>query len=133
MTSLFSDLFPDQFFDIDSSPARVHQAVFRLRETLRKNEVPVEIESTQFGFCVKKRDKNITLRKAIENGFTYRIDHRVEELKKKFQSAFFRSSEAQEFLNLSKSTLQRLLNEQIQSGNIVQLGQGKGSIYKFAA
>lgn len=50
---LFSELFNGEHFDIESSPARVHQAVKQARKTLKNSDIDLEIVSENNLFSIK--------------------------------------------------------------------------------
>lgn len=51
--TLFADLYPNEYFDIDSSPQRIHQLLRRTRRWLETNEVPALIEEALGSYCLK--------------------------------------------------------------------------------
>lgn len=56
MGELFAEIFPDDHFDIFSSPNRLHQILFRTREWLNEENIPLEIvENCKISLQVQRR------------------------------------------------------------------------------
>ena len=129
--SLFSELFPQENFDVFSSPNRVHQLLWRLRKWVEANHLPVELiehnglysfhRSEAFAFVVPRED--------------LRVDENVLHLRQ-LQSHFrdklsFTPREAQVCLNISASSFKRLAQWGLKEHKLRREGASRATIYKL--
>jgi len=130
VAGIFADLYPDQYFDIDSSPMRVHKVISRTKEQLAKFEVPLLIKNGKFGVRLEKSDE-LSVNVDSDRSLKTRSDFRIDRLKHLFGQGFFTSQEAQEALGLSSSNTHRMLTEAVLSGSLLQTGKKRGRLYRF--
>lgn len=124
--SLFSALYPEEHFDIFTSPARVHQVLFRTRQWLADSRLPVEIQESgqtyslnvtgSFGFKVPGG--------AYEIGGHSAQLNRLETLANEFTSR-----EARAVLGMSPASCKRILKWAVENGKLSR----RGSKYSRAA
>lgn len=126
--AIHSNLFHEDYFDIDSSPRKIHQLVLRVRDLIKSLEIPVEIESGPLGYKIKKMSEQMAILLPIESAGQ---DQRQMRLKKIFGTSLFKRSEADAVLETSRSSTQRYLEELEEAGLIVSVGSGHGKMYQF--
>lgn len=128
--SLFARLFPREYFDPSHSPARVHQALRRLRLWLAEQRIPLKIEcraqcyflSLHAPFAVRLP---LSLRHSIGP-----LDQ-VEKLQTQFKGRpSFSAKEAREALALPKATTTRHLQTALAVEKIERMGRGKNTRYR---
>jgi hypothetical protein len=129
---LFAALFPDEHFDIFSSPHRVHQIIYRCRHWIARNGFPIEI-SESFG--------NYSLRRTGEFGFLVPLERMsverpaliLQSLRAKFGGPYgFTARAAREHLDISSGTFQRFLTWAVAEGHLQRTGQNKATRYRVA-
>jgi hypothetical protein len=129
--ALFSELFPDEHFDVFSSPNRVHQLLWRLRKWTEANHLPLELIehngfyslhcSAAFAFVVPREG--------------LRVDENVLHLRQ-LQSHFhdkpsFTPREAQACLNISASSFKRLAQWGLKEQKLQREGASRATVYKL--
>lgn len=129
--TLFSDLYPDDYFDINSSPRRVRQLIARTRKWLKANNLLAEItqQSGQFRFDIHGSfGVLLTLETtAIDSPSTY-----FEELKAKFPpGSLFTAQSACAALNWPRSSFLRIIEQAAKKGLVVKSGQGRATRYEI--
>jgi tetratricopeptide (TPR) repeat protein len=133
MGSLFHELYPDEFFNIDTSPPRIRQAILRAREWLDRHQIPASIEHSQgaYRFLITG-----------EFGVRMELDHqeisptmvRWQQLKEKFPSDIsFTSEEACHQMGWSRTTFRRLADWACQNELLSRSGTGKATAYQIVS
>ncbi|MGE4132351.1 MAG: hypothetical protein AB7F86_11985 [Bdellovibrionales bacterium] len=125
---LHAELFPGEYFNIYSSPNRVHQTISRARRWLEKNELPATIEVRHSTFSVKvHRGVGIEL----DSGAAVATDPRLLKLKQAFGLDYFSATEARAKLQLSRSSFQRLASAAAERGLMKRYGHGSAVTYQI--
>lgn len=128
VNSFFAKLFPQEYFNIFTSPTRVHQAVNRARRWIEAQKLPLAIESSKQGYFLK-----------VQAGINFRIplyrdsidvgEEHLKKLRQKFGENPFNAKEARLLLSLSSSALQRLLNQSKADGKVESYGASTSTVY----
>ncbi len=131
LAAVHSKLYPQAYFDPESSPARVRSIKTALRGWLKENKVPLRISSAN-GFLrlVPYGAVSVKLRLKTEN-----IDRKallLEKVKEVFPTSPFSTREVGKVLQLSKMSVLRLLQNAKGEGAVFESGQGKRRRYSFA-
>ncbi len=133
IAALFADIYPDEYFNIDSSPIRIRQLVQRLRKWFAENSHPVQIfyDITGYRLVVSKglgfvldRNSNHALQSADDLFF--------QKLKTSFKNSFFNINEACCLLDISESSFHRLIRKKMVTGQINKCGKARATTYRFA-
>ncbi len=119
---LFAQMFPDEQFDISSSPGRVHQILRRTRTWMKENQIPAVIDETDEYYSLK-----------LAGNFSFRIPldfKRVDPHESQFERLMavcgenpFSMKEACTRLGISEATLQRLIKAGLKEGRIEDAGK----------
>lgn len=127
---LFSELYPDEHFDVNSSAFRIHQILRRTRRWLEENEIPASIEQHdgKYRFVIQG---NFSIR-------TPRIKPQIQtqwvkwqELKLHFPGGVqFTAQEACSKLNMSRSGFHRLVEWAMKYGELRRNGHGKMTVHE---
>jgi len=134
---IFSNIYPDEYFDVDSSTLRVHQLVKRVREKIEELEIPISLELGSSGYKIRKKSLDVRLRlplmseATLESGLALENDERLEKLRFLFGQAYFKIDEGAECLGLSRSTMQRYLGSLLERGLLETAGAGRGKLYRL--
>ncbi len=129
---LFAELFPDEKFDIFTSPNRIHQLLFRTRHWLESNQIPVALEEVE---------GNYSLRITGEFSFRVALEREAEESHEvmwrklnrlKGDSAVVSAKEAREALGMSRSAFHRLSVWALETGLAQKQGNGNAVRYRIS-
>lgn len=131
---LHSLLFPNEFFNIASSPDRIRQLIRRTRAWLHTKRYPVEIRESD-GFYRLQITGDFSFRIPLERQAVDLTALQVQQLKRHFGGReFFSTQDICQALDVSTTTAHRLLREGISSGVVLRIGPVKRPIgYKIAA
>lgn len=133
MGTLFSELYPNEHFDINSSSFRMHQILRRTRRWLESNKIPASIEHScgnyrldiHGDFCI-----NVPLRRSAIEAHSLKW----QELKTCFPLGVkFTAQEACDKLNLSRSGFHRLAEWATNMGELIKSGSGKSTVHEVAS
>lgn len=125
---LFAGLFPGAYFDPATSPARVHQALKRLRRWFRENRIPLDVVCARRRYSLVPRGPvAVRIPLALRKSESLDPLSRLEE----GLAAEFTAKQARELLGLSKATVTRLLASAVDSGKLARRGRGKLVRYEF--
>lgn len=124
---IFSNLFPDQYFDIEVSPNRVHQIASRARAWLEENRVPARLEEDGGSYSLRWRDNVALLARSASIRYT-----KVEFLFERFRDHRPVALSAREWavrLGFSPEKVKRLLREARATGLVDVERKGPYSRY----
>lgn len=127
--SIFQSLFPDEHYNPLSSPNRVHQAVRGLRAILNNYSLDIEEVRGNYRLTTEKLI-SIILSKKID--FSSRSSSRIELVRETCPLEFTTKQVAQQ-LHCSIKTAQRLINESLETGECIKVGQGTKTLFKWTA
>ena len=136
MYTLFEVIFPNDYFNPDSSVNKIHQAIKRARDWLKKKKIPLFItqENEEYFFTgdveikIYLKDRIRSVEKRREES----LFHELDILKNYFKDEVFNLQEASK--NLKHSNLrktQRLIKRALEQNIIVRMNQGKNTTYQF--
>ncbi len=131
--SLFSAVYPDEHFNVESSPGKVRQILFRTNKWLANADLPCEI-----------RFINGSYRLSIFGSFALRIplklasvdpmQARKRTIEKQFPGGTsFTAEEACTQVGWSRSTFHRFSQWAIKNGEIIKRGAGSAIKYEIAS
>jgi len=130
--TLFAALFPDEHFNAWSSPNRVHQLLRRTRRKLEEGGFPVTITENDGTYQIAA-EANFELIVSREHQAVSRDEAHIAKLRVAMGTSNFSVSDAQETLQVSKATAQRLLRRGVDSGVLGMAGNGPATKYYLAA
>jgi len=132
---VFSNLFPDEYFNPDSSPERISQAVKQLRHWFFINEIPIDIQ-VQNG-CYRLQATGAYAFKILKNAKSAKdlldvsFEIRIRQLKIKWPYKSFSISHATNELKISATAVRQLLNEALKRKLLFKTGAGRSTVYRF--
>lgn len=128
-SALHQALFPGEYYNPSSSPARVAQAVSRTRRWLRTHRVPMTVQSRD-GQVFLEATGILTLRLPL-----YLPDSRsgwlLVRLKSLYGDRKFTSAEVVKSCGVSARSARRHLEQGCASRALVRQGKGRGAGYRF--
>lgn len=129
---VFSFLYPGEYFNPNTSPNRVHQAINRLREWFVAQHIPLTIEEANGAY---KLDFSGPFAILVPDKPLPRHGKEIEfaQLQAIFQSEGFTARQAREKLGVSVGTVHSLLNWALTNGKARKIGRGVKTKYKIAA
>ncbi|MCB0386846.1 MAG: hypothetical protein KDD43_15740, partial [Bdellovibrionales bacterium] len=129
--ALFGHLYPDDYFDANSSPTRIHQILRRLRRWLESEGWPIDIKGRGHAFSLSA-SAPVRLRLTLSENLYLpgsrerQLDHLVELFGKKA----FSSSQAAEALGVSKRQINKLMLADSENRFLI-VGSGPQTKYQF--
>ncbi len=132
---IFRLLYPGEFYDVDSSPGRVKNVLFRLREFSKTQKLGFEILEKDRGFKLYLGNK-FGVKIPDQSLFEVLQDRQlflISSLRQKFSGSDFTKAQAMEILNLSSTQAWKVLRGGVDQGLLVNLRQGNKQIYRFKA
>jgi tetratricopeptide (TPR) repeat protein len=130
--TLFTELFPGEYFDIFSSPDRVHQILKRTRQWMEATDLPLEIEQRQFSYRLALKGP-IAFRLALERRAVdwFGIQARkAEGILKRDQA--ISGGDFKKAMELTEAEYKRYLKWALDEGKITRVGGGRSTSYKAA-
>ncbi len=126
---LFGMLFPEEHYDIYSSPNRVHQLLFRLRKWCEEQNLPLEIQQEQDAYKLSTSPE-LALIVPYEKR-TPDVNHQVlQNLKQAFPNeTCFKLKQASESLGIAASQLRNVCNWAQEQGLMEKSGAGSSTLY----
>jgi hypothetical protein len=131
MGEIFVELFPGEYFDIFSSPNRVHQLLFRTRDWIAQQNLPLEINELAGGYSLKT-----TAPFAFKIPLNRRPVEGYHQLLEKISSLFgaddvFQSKSVREVLGISRQTFSRFATWAVENGKLEKIGSHNKASYRF--
>ncbi|MCM2281990.1 MAG: hypothetical protein NDI61_09110 [Bdellovibrionaceae bacterium] len=129
--TLFSELFPKEYFNPHSSPARVRQVIQRLRDWFLTANIPLDVDVSKSEFKLKG-DAPYLLRVHLTYQPRNRQTGKLETLKAAWPYKSFSADEAAKELQCSHRAVSRLLSWALKNKKIIRSGQGRSTRYRFS-
>lgn len=127
---LVSKLYPDEYFNPESSPQKAWQIVDRLRTWFKQSNLPLDIEihedSCQLIATESCQIPVHDIRELIASD-----DGQVIKMASHFQNRPFAAQDVSELFGISKRSAQNLCQKCLKSKKIVQTSAGRTTRYKF--
>jgi hypothetical protein len=130
ISEIFSELCPDEYFDINTSPARIHQVITRSRRFFEQQHIPVAISTIEPGFSLQIQGP-FSFRVPFERGSVAGPQAQIEKLRQ-FDASEFSVDDVSRHLNTSKPTARRILRWGVDQGHFVRIGAGPTTKYRFS-
>lgn len=134
VADLFVQLYPDEYFDIFTSPSKVHQAVRQTKIALKKSGIinPEPFEENNGSYFLKTHDFRIRVSDDLEILDWYFIH--LEKVQNKLRkNKALSASEIMELLNIKKSPYWRFMRWATENNYLVALGKGPSKRYILPA
>ena len=128
---LFFELFPGSYFDLESSPDRVHQIIRRARQWLEASALPVSIAEFD-GFFSLRIDGAFAFRLPLQREPVDSQKLRFDRLRREFGArGGFTAQQARELLGVSRFTLQTLVKWAFDANELERVGTSNQVAYRF--
>lgn len=130
--SVFTRLFPGEYFDIHSSPDRVNQIFRRARRWLELNEIPVVLacKDGHFGLTITG---SFAFRIKVQRPSVSNEDVTLARLRASFGGdRWFTPRQVRERLDMRRTVLSSFLTWAVEEGHLVREGGGRSIRYRHA-
>lgn len=128
--SLFSELFPDEVFNPDSSPDRIYQLIRRLRQWIKKNQLPIQLTESRGFYSIALQGK-MAFRVPMDIQLASKEAFLLSELSSHFVTKTFTAAKACELLGLSRTSFKRFINWAQDHNHVEKQGSGPKTHYKI--
>jgi tetratricopeptide (TPR) repeat protein len=129
--TLYSYLYPGEHFDINSSPLKVRQQLWRARNWLVENNIPAKIVQTHSSYKLNI-DGDFGIKVSLASAPTDFTSVKWRELQRAFPAGTrFSAEQACEKLNLSRSAFYRLVRPILIAGQLLKFGENKSTQYEM--
>lgn len=128
--SLFAELYPGEYFDIFSSPQRVHQLLRRARRLIEANGLSLTIERRGQGYILAGE---IGLDVPRRRSSVARNDDQFEKLKRTLpRGRKLSAGQIQRALDFTPGEFRWFVESAVNAGVLIRTGQRAGTRYKLA-
>jgi hypothetical protein len=123
-------LYPKEFFNPDSSPAKVYQAVKTLRRCFEVNKVPIKVIDSDDGYQLSiHKDYQLKIPKYFQ---TKKQElYEIDLLKTKITLTYFTAIDIMKVLKVSRSSANRIIKKAVESKLLEKEGFGNATRYNF--
>ncbi len=129
--SIFGEMFPDEYFDVFSSPQRVRQLVYRARRILNAAGLPLTIAEEDGRYSAKLGE--LFVRVSLDRRKPSNEEFFISRIQSQFGTRPFTNTEVRALLGLSAGSSQRFLAWAIGAGQANKLGKGPATVYVLTA
>lgn len=130
MDELFSDLFPNEYFNPNTSTQRVSQLVYRLNHWLEKKGVPLFFESINYQYHLRTKTSFAVEFEETPEALT-QSSFRREQAQNLIGESRFTAKGLVQLLDVSVRSAQNLCREWIRDGSVIKKGKGPSTFYYF--
>ena len=131
MAFLHRTINPDEFYNPETTPHRMHMLITRLRGWLKKNRLPISVEHVSDGAYRIAAKAPCRLAVPCDRKGGDKQGKRLERLRAGFSGGFFSVSEASRQCGVPYRTLFRLLEDARLIGKVARVGNGRATRYRF--
>lgn len=128
--TLFSKLFPDEYYNHETAPDRVFQAVRTLRTWFQKSSIPIEIQSEKNQYRLIGLEP-CAIRVYKEKKIVSSDEFYLSQIRQEFLLGEFSSGQASEVTGLSPTAVRLVLKRALASNFLWINGKGRSTTYKF--
>jgi tetratricopeptide (TPR) repeat protein len=128
--SLYLTLFPSEKLDAMATTGRIFTSVSRAKNWLKKNGIPIAIDSTEAGYQLRWHDSFI-LRVTSDLRIKDNDAEGLLALQRAFRDREFSSTEATKCLRQPLRTVRRFLNRAVAGQSLVVVGQKRATRYRL--
>lgn len=129
--SLFSEIYPEDYFDIDSSPLRVRQTLRRTRRWLELSEIPATIDESR-GHYKLNFSASFVIRISLGRVSASTFEIQWQKIQELFPAgAAFSAEEAGLKLQISRTSFHRWLTWALDSNLVEKSGVNKATLYRI--
>ena len=131
--ALFSEIYPGEFFNPDSSPGRVRTALTRTRQWLERHDIPLSLNGDKNGYWVTA-DRACRVLVSTDYGpiGMEKVYAPIEKLRAKWPHHAFSTEAAADVLSFSPRKTRRLLLVGTEEKILLRIGTGRGTQFRFA-
>ena len=128
---IFAGLFPDEYFNIISSPNRVHQAIVRARKGFASSGLSFRIVERNSAFCLEL-DGSIAVLVPLEGHTPQTNEAVMDRLRARISSERgFSAKEAREALDIPASTFKTFATWALENGYLERRGSNRSTVYRW--
>lgn len=128
--ALFTELFPGEYFNIETSPKRTHAVLVRARKWLRKEAIPVTIDETE-GFFSFRIHGHFSFRIPLIRKTASVLDIYLDQAAQASLPKAFSASQLKDKLQVSRHTVQRIVQHGLETKRLIRDGEGPRTKYSF--
>ncbi|MGE4131990.1 MAG: hypothetical protein AB7F86_10160 [Bdellovibrionales bacterium] len=129
--ALFSELWPGEYFDVFSSPMRLHQIVYRTRGLLKELNAPYLIEESSGQYRLRMMEGGgvlVPLERRSLAGYRFDFERLANVIP---LGQAFKARQARQVLNMPRVTFQRFSKWAEEHDLIIREGNGPSTVYKI--
>ncbi len=129
---LFSIVFPEEWYNPDTSPNKVHQTLSRFRKIIQEQLPGVEIEAVDSAYRLNVSSATLALRLPRQLPKADGLQIRFWQFENLHKQKEFTNRDVQDKLNMSKANANRLLAQWVMDGVVKLETRGKIRFYTKA-
>lgn len=130
VAGVFAEVYPDEYYNHETSPTRVHQAIRKLRDWLQESKIPVGIHLSKDGYRLNiEGEYAFRLSSGLVTGGDRSEDIFVHQLRRAFENRPFSNSDCQKLTGLSAPHVGRQIKQAMDLGFVERIGQGRSTLY----
>jgi len=131
-TTLFSKIYPDRHFNLESSPNCVYQLLHRLRQELARANIPLTVFESRGDFTLSG-PLSLKVCSAPSSNPPKSLLNLIRTLQGRVGDASFTSAEAAKIIKTSRRSMNRLLTEAVHRQLLDTEGRARATRYKIAS
>ena len=129
--SLFSTIYPEEYYNTRTSPARIFSLLKRLNFSFKKSNIPIYIESEKGYFLIKSyQTMQIFIQPSQKKKISKETDF-IKKIHKLYGPDHFSVKHIVKDLHLSKTAANQVVQLAVRKNILTKLGNGRSSIYRF--
>jgi tetratricopeptide (TPR) repeat protein len=129
MGTLFAELYPDEYFDINSSPQRVRQVLRRTRRWIESHQLPLVIQENRGGYKLFSIG-DFGAKISFQSEKVDTLQAQWQKILIAFPQNPFSAEDAGTKLGVSRTTLHRLLTWALENRLLLKSGVNKSTRYQ---
>lgn len=130
LATLYTLIFPGEYFNPTSSPPRVHQALKLLRQWFVRYKIPLTIEEAE-GLYRLRASGHFAIRVPITSHREAPKRMVLEQVQRQWPSGFFTATQVAKELAISSRSARRMLSDAVDAGHLHRRGTHRGTQYSF--
>ncbi len=128
---LFAEVYPDEYFQVNSSPARIHEGVSELKAWLKQERIALQISGKEGDYHILPTKESLSLRLPNPSWWEENSLAGINLIRTKSGGEAFSAHEISRWLDLPRRTAFEWVKEALERKVVTKIGAGPATRYRL--
>ncbi len=128
---IFEFVYEGEFFNPESSPGKIRQLVFRLKESFRELDLPLTVSFGERGYWLEVTEDKVVHIDLASKFEIKRHEQLLEKIEELFAKNSFKAKDLSSEVSMSARTVATALKDLLEDGAVEKIGSGPNTSYRL--